>query len=215
MCKTLTPELFAKLKNVKSSKGYSLSNVIQAGVLLPDLDIGCTMGDEECFELFKDLIDPIVKDWHQFDPATQTHKSDLNYDRLVFTAEDRALFAKYVKSTRIRAARNISGFSLPAGSSMEDRLAVEEVLKTAFSNLPNNLKGTYFPLGGLGDQEDELRVRLSLSLSLSLSLMCVCVCTPIFIHTLSHPHTHTHTHTHIDTHTCACFHLPGVAIHMC
>ena len=44
MCKTLTPEMFHKLKDVKSSKGYSLSNVIQAGVLLPDLDIGCTMG---------------------------------------------------------------------------------------------------------------------------------------------------------------------------
>jgi creatine kinase len=158
MRKTLTPEMFAKLKGVKSSKGYSLSNGIQAGVLRPHLGVGFTMGDEECFELFKDLINPIVKGWHQFDPATQTHQSDLNYDSLVFTAEDLALFQKYVKSTRIRAARNISGFSLPAGSSKEDRLAVEEVLKTAFSNLPDNLKGTYFPLGGLtAAQEDELQ----------------------------------------------------------
>ena len=93
-----------------------------------------------------------------FDPATQTHASDLDYSKLVFSAEDAALFAKYVKSTRIRAARNISGFSLPAGSSKEDRLAVEEVLKSAFSMLPENLKGTYYPLGGLsGAQEDELQ----------------------------------------------------------
>ncbi len=71
MCKTLTPAMFARLKDVKSSKGYSLSNVIQAGVLLPDLNIGCTMGDEECFDLFKDLISPIVKDCHSsFDPET-------------------------------------------------------------------------------------------------------------------------------------------------
>ena len=71
------------------------------------------------------------------------HASDLDYAKLVFTDENAALFAKYVKSTRVRAARNISGFSLPAGSSKEDRLAVEEVLKTAFSNLPDNLKCTY------------------------------------------------------------------------
>ena len=74
---------------------------------------------QECFELFKDVINPIVKGWHQFDPATQTHESDLDFSKLVFTDEDKALFEKYVKSTRIRAARNISGFSLPAGSTKE------------------------------------------------------------------------------------------------
>jgi len=51
----------------------------------------------------------------------------LNYESLVFTEEQQKLFAEYVKSTRVRAARNISGFSLPAGSSKEDRLAVEKV----------------------------------------------------------------------------------------
>ena len=66
--------------------------------------------------------------------------------------EDAALFAKYVKSTRVRAARNISGFSLPAGSSKEDRLAVEEVLKAAFAGLPDNLQGTYYPLGELSGE---------------------------------------------------------------
>jgi protein-arginine kinase len=139
-------------------QGYTLSNGMQAGVLRPHLGVGFTCGDEECFELFKDIINPIVQGWHGFDPSTQTHASDLDYAKLVFTDEDAALFAKYVKSTRVRAARNISGFSLPAGSSKEDRLAVEEVLKTAFSNLPDNLKGTYYPLGELtSEQEDELQ----------------------------------------------------------
>ena len=127
-------------------------------MLRPHLGVGFTCGDEECFELFKDVINPIVQGWHGFDPATQTHTTDLDYTQLVFTDEDAALFAKYVKSTRVRAARNISGFSLPAGSSREDRLAVEEVLKTAFSNLPDNLKGTYYPLRELtSEQEDALQ----------------------------------------------------------
>jgi creatine kinase len=155
MRKNMTQAMFDKLKDIKSSKGYSLSNGIQAGVLRPHLGVGFTCGDEECFELFKDIINPIVKGWHEFDPATQTHKSDLNYERLVFTADDLALFTKYVKSTRIRAARNISGFSLPAGSTKEDRLAVEAVLKEAFSLLPKNLQGTYFPLGDLTDEQED------------------------------------------------------------
>ena len=60
-------------------------------------------------------------------------RSDLNYESLVFTEEQQKLFAEYVKSTRVRAARNISGFSLPAGSSKEDRLAVEQVFSHAWA----------------------------------------------------------------------------------
>ena len=158
MRKTMTPELFDKLKDVKSSKGYTLSNGMQAGVLRPHLGVGFTCGDEECFELFKDVINPIVKGWHQFDPETQTHKSNLDFDSLSFSEDQQKVFAQYVKSTRVHAARNISGFSLPAGSSKEDRLAVEAVLKEAFAKLPEKLQGTYYPLGDLStEQEDALQ----------------------------------------------------------
>eukprot|EP01031_Cornospumella_fuschlensis_P004927 gene4927-6165_t len=54
MSKVLTPELFEKLKDVKSSKGYTLSNVIMTGVVTPHLGVGATAGDEECWDLFKD-----------------------------------------------------------------------------------------------------------------------------------------------------------------
>mmetsp|Transcript_33646 Transcript_33646/g.78532 ORF Transcript_33646/g.78532 Transcript_33646/m.78532 type:complete len:477 (-) Transcript_33646:115-1545(-) len=158
MRKHLTPELFAKLKDIKSSKGYTLSNSIQAGVLRPHLGVGITCGDEECFELFKDILYPVVKGWHGFDPATQTHKSDLDPTKLTFPEDIASKFGTYVKSTRIRAARNIAGFSLPAGASVEDRLAVEGVLKEAFASLPEPLQGKYYPLGGLTSaQEDELQ----------------------------------------------------------
>uniref|UniRef100_A0A7S0YWG5 Arginine kinase n=1 Tax=Hemiselmis tepida TaxID=464990 RepID=A0A7S0YWG5_9CRYP len=158
MRQVLTPELFEKLKGVKSSKGYTLSNGMQAGVLRPHLGVGFTAGDEECFELFKEVIYPIVEGWHKFDPATQEHKSDLDPAKVTMTEEQAALFQKYVKSTRVRAARNISGYSLPAGSSKEDRLAVEGVLKQAFEGLPAELQGTYYPLGGLtAEQETALQ----------------------------------------------------------
>ncbi len=74
----LTPELFEKLKDVKSSRGYSLSNAIQAGVLRPHLGVGITCGDEESYTLFKEIIYPVVQGWHKFDPEAQQHKSDLD-----------------------------------------------------------------------------------------------------------------------------------------
>lgn len=62
--------------------GYTFSNAIQAGVLRPHLGVGITMGDEECFEMFKDIVYPVVKGWHGFDPYKQFHKSDLNPKKL-------------------------------------------------------------------------------------------------------------------------------------
>ena len=71
MRKLLTPELWEKLKDVKSSNGYTLSNAIQPGVLRPHLGVGITCGDEECFTLFKEIIYPVVNGWHKFDPESQ------------------------------------------------------------------------------------------------------------------------------------------------
>ena len=88
----------------------------------------------------------------------QVHKSDLDPSKLAFSEELSAKFSKYVKSTRIRAARNISGYSLPAGATREHRNGVEGVLKQAFASLPKELAGTYYPLGSLTTaQEDELQ----------------------------------------------------------
>ena len=64
MAKFLTPEVFAKLKDVKSEKGFSLSNAIMTGVVTPHLGVGCTAGDEDCWEKFKDLYYPVIKEWH-------------------------------------------------------------------------------------------------------------------------------------------------------
>jgi len=153
MARHLTPELFEQLKDVKSDKGYTLSNAILTGTVTPHLGVGATAGDEDCWEKFKDLYFPIIMDWHGYDANTQKHPVDLDASKLVFTDEQKATFNEYVVSTRIRAARNISGFSLPCGSTDEDRAGVEGVLKQAFDGLDGELKGTYYPLGGMTDEQ--------------------------------------------------------------
>lgn len=153
MSKVLTPELFAQLKDVKSNKGYTLSNVIMTGVVTPHLGVGCTAGDEDCWDKFKDLFYPVIKGWHGYDAHTQKHPMDLDPSKLVFSDEQRTIFNQYVASTRIRAARNISGYSLPPGTTDEDRAAVESVLKQAFDGLTDELAGTYYELGKLSEEQ--------------------------------------------------------------
>jgi creatine kinase len=157
MAKCLTQSVFDQLKDKKTSKGYTLSNAIQTGVETPHLGVGLTCGDEESFEVFKDLIYPVIKGWHKgYDAATMTHPTDLNAENLTFSAEQEKLFDEYVVSTRIRAARNISGFGLPAGTNAADRAGVEDVLKKTFAGFTGDLKGTYYPLGGLSKADEDM-----------------------------------------------------------
>jgi len=115
-----------------------------------------TCGDEESFETFKDLIYPVIKGWHGYDAATQKHPTDLDASKLVFSAEQEKTFDEYVVSTRIRAARNISGYSLPPGASQQERGDVEGILKKTFAGFEGELKGTYYPLGGLNKEDEEM-----------------------------------------------------------
>jgi len=159
MSRHLTKEMFNKYKNVRSERGCTLEMCIKTGVDCPHLGIGITAGDESCYETFKDIFYPVIKDWHGFDPSKDTHKRDLNPDNLVFDDETKELFNKHVKSTRIRAARSLKGHFLTSSATDEDRAAVESKLKNIFeTKFEGEMKGKYYSLGGMTDeQKDELR----------------------------------------------------------
>merc|ERR1711865_1115265 len=154
MSKFCTPELWSKLKDAKTSKGYTLSNAVQTGCLIAHLGVGCTAGDEESWTTFKDLFYPVINAWHGYDANTQKHPTDLDASKLKFSDAQKAKFEKYVASTRIRAARNISGYALPCGATVEDRAGVEEVVSGALTSITDaDLKGKYYKLGELTDEQ--------------------------------------------------------------
>lgn len=153
LSKILTPELFNKLKDKKTKSAYTLSNAILAGVVTPDLQVGATAGDEESWDVFQELFYPIVKVLHRYDPTIQKHSSDFSFQKIEFSEKQSQLFDKFVLSTRIRAVRNISGFSLPPGTTDAERIAVESILRDTFSGLSGDLAGTYFELANLTKEQ--------------------------------------------------------------
>lgn len=154
LARTLTMDRFEKMKDLKTSTGYTFSNAIMTGVVTPPLLVGVTAGDEESWEVFKDLYYPIVKAWHGYDASLQTQYTDLDSSKLSFSSSQLELFNTYVLSTRVRAVRNISGFALPSGTLSDDRAAVEGLLKRFFSSLSGDLAGTYYELGALTKEQD-------------------------------------------------------------
>lgn len=46
------------------------------------MTVGCVAGDEESYEVFKDLFDPIISDRHGGYKPSDKHKTDLNFENL-------------------------------------------------------------------------------------------------------------------------------------
>lgn len=46
------------------------------------MTVGCVAGDEESYEVFKELFDPIISDRHGGYKPTDKHLTDLNWENL-------------------------------------------------------------------------------------------------------------------------------------
>uniref|UniRef100_A0A3Q2YMJ2 Creatine kinase S-type, mitochondrial n=1 Tax=Hippocampus comes TaxID=109280 RepID=A0A3Q2YMJ2_HIPCM len=95
MATALTPAIYAKLRDKVTSNNWTLDQCIQTGVDNPGhpfiKTVGCVAGDEESYEVFADLFDPVIKDRHNgYDPKTMTHPTDLD------ASKDHFLFDKPV-----------------------------------------------------------------------------------------------------------------------
>ena len=61
----LTPEVFEQLKSVSTSRGVTLKDIINSGVVNQDSSIGVYLGDEESYTAFSPLVNPIIEEYHK------------------------------------------------------------------------------------------------------------------------------------------------------
>ncbi|GAA6236147.1 creatine kinase M-type-like [Lates japonicus] len=156
MAKVLTKEIYGKLRSKSTPSGFTLDDVIQTGVDNPGhpfiMTVGCVAGDEESYEVFKDLLDPVISDRHGGYKPTDKHKTDLNFENLK-GGDD--LDPNYVLSSRVRTGRSIKGFTLPPHNSRGERRTIEKLSIEALASLEGEFKGKYYPLNGMTDAEQE------------------------------------------------------------
>ncbi len=152
LCKHLTKEIFEELKDKKSRYGYTLNRLIKSGLENPDSSIGVYVGDEESYEIFAPLLNPIIKEYHNF---TDRHKSDMDPNHLNITNPDPD--GEFILSTRIRVGRNLHCFPLGPNIAQRERLIVECMVSDALKSLDGELKGRYYPLLGM-DKETQNRL---------------------------------------------------------
>lgn len=84
----LTPEVYASLKDKKTKSGVTLEDIIRSGVSLPigaapPRGIGVYAGDEESYNVFSELLVPLIEDYHHYHfvetkSSTGTSNNNLN-----------------------------------------------------------------------------------------------------------------------------------------
>ena len=147
--KHLTPELFERLKGLRTGNGFTLQDAIRSGIVNQDSRIGVYAGDAEAYQLFAHLFNPIIEEYHGFKPDEQEH-GKLKTQALTVANPDPE--GRYLLSTRIRVGRNLDGFPLGPALSRAQRLEIEARIQTALQQLPAELAGHYLPLVGMTEE---------------------------------------------------------------
>ncbi|KGL85093.1 hypothetical protein N309_09481, partial [Tinamus guttatus] len=87
MASNLTPAIYARLCDKATPNGWTLDQCIQTGVDNPGhpfiKTVGIVAGDEETYEVFSDLFDPVIQERHNgYDPRTMKHTTDLDSSKV-------------------------------------------------------------------------------------------------------------------------------------
>lgn len=145
------PSIYHRLKNCKTTLGVSLAKCIKTGVDNQGhpmiKTVGMYAGDAECYEVFRELFDPVVAAKHpNFDITMAKHVTDMDYTKVTNEMIDPS--GQRVLAVKARLSRNISGLRMPTACSKDERRQVESTVVTALSELNGDLQGEYFPIQG-------------------------------------------------------------------
>jgi len=137
-------------KGRKTKLGATLLDVIQSGVANLDSGVGVYAPDAEAYELFHELFDPIIQDYHNgYKPSDKQPPTDLG-DSHLGELVDLDPERKYINSTRIRCGRSLAGYPFNPCLTEANYKEMEDKVKVIFSEISDpDLKGTYFPLTGM------------------------------------------------------------------
>ncbi len=149
LCKTLTPDVWTKCKDISDKYGYSFKQAIYSGCKWTNSGIGVYVGSHDGYYDFAPLLDKVIEQYHKHTPQDK-HVSNMDYTKLdcpEFTEEE----DKMIISTRIRVARNLADYPLGTAVTALQRRDIEEKVVSALKSLDGELKGTYYSLDNMTD----------------------------------------------------------------
>ena len=146
--KHLTLKTFKALAHQKTDSGFTLTKAIASGIKNPDSAIGIYAGDAQSYHLFSAVFDPIISDYHGFSKEKK-HITDLS--RIDIPPLDPE--GKFIKSARIRVARNLKGLCFPCHMTLSQRRELEQNVIRALISLKDEFNGCYVSFENIDTKE--------------------------------------------------------------
>lgn len=146
--KHLTPAVWQALKDVQTGSGVTLHDCIGSGLAHGDSAIGVYAGDQESVERFGLLFAPLIREWHGCAQAHCLPVADQQEEGLALHNPDP--HGAFIRSTRIRLARNLHGYRLMPTIRRGELLAIEQRVLAALDGFDDDLVGSYHPLDTAG-----------------------------------------------------------------
>jgi hypothetical protein len=146
--KHLTAAVWQALKEVKTGLGVTLQDCIASGLVHHDSAIGVYAGDQEAVEHFGLLFAPLIQDWHGCAQVFGPAGADPEEEGRILPNPDP--HGHFIRSTRIRLARNLHGYRLMPTIRHHELLEVQSRIQAALDGLAPDLMGSYQPLGAVG-----------------------------------------------------------------
>lgn len=142
----LTQEVFEQLKDVKTSMGSQLKDVIASGAMNPKSGVGIYAADAHCYDDFALLFDPVLRAYHKIpdDKPIAHPKPDFNLEFKDLDPEN-----KYVKSIRVRCARTFSKYPMNPTMTKDHYLEIQKLVTDTVKGFEGDLAGEFLPLTGM------------------------------------------------------------------
>ncbi|KAG9511176.1 hypothetical protein GZH46_00259, partial [Fragariocoptes setiger] len=145
--KYLTRDMLNRLKNLKTSMGATLLDVVQSGFENLDSNIGLYAPDAEAYTVFADLFNPIIDEYHGgFKPSDNHPRTDFGDLNSLVNVDPSNQF---VISTRVRCGRSVRGYPFNPCMTKQHYQELEQKCIAALGTLSSDLAGTYYPLVGM------------------------------------------------------------------
>lgn len=112
--------------------------------------VGVYAGDTESYDSLSRVLDDVISLYHGINRKENIAQEE-QYGKQVLP---KLPAGEAIQSTRIRTARNLTGYPFTCNMSKEQRLEIESIMKQVFNGFSNEyLKGTYHPLEGMSEKK--------------------------------------------------------------
>lgn len=136
--KYLSTDVYQALRQKSTDSGCTLDQAIRSGIKNSDSSIGIYAGDAQSYTTFSRVFEPIILHYHGMAREDKHIPNIRTVDLADPDPENR-----FILSTRVRVARNITGFCFTSHIDMKDRKILERKIIDALLQLQGNLKGSY------------------------------------------------------------------------